>query len=69
MCVCICLAPFALRAALTLHLNKQTAVDFKENFDQNTVEIFNNCFDVDDCLAFSLSVKEAKRLLKEVPNL
>ena len=48
---------------------KQTAVDFKDNFDQNTVDVINNCFYVDDCLASSPSVKEAERLLKEVSEL
>ena len=48
---------------------KQTAVDFKGNFDQNTIDVINNCFYVDDCLASSPSVKEAERLLKEVSEL
>ena len=48
---------------------KQTAVDFKGNFDHNAVDVINNCFYVDDCLASSPFVKEAKRLLKEVSEL
>ena len=48
---------------------KQTAVDFKDIFDQNTVNVINNCFYVDECLASSPSVKEAERLLKEVSEL
>ena len=48
---------------------KQTAVVFKDNLDQNTVDVINNCFCVVDCLASSTSVKEAERLFKEVSEL
>ena len=44
---------------------KQTAIDFKDNFDQNTGDVINNRFYVDHSLASPPSVKEAKRLLKE----
>ena len=41
----------------------------KDHFDQNTVDVINNCFYVDYCLASSPFVAEAKRLLKEVSEL
>ena len=45
------------------------SVDFKDNFDHNTVDIIDNCVYVDSCSASSPSVEEAKRMLKEVSKL
>ena len=45
---------------------KQTAKDHKSEFHVTTIDIANDCFYVDDCLASPSTAEEAKRLLPEL---
>ena len=47
----------------------QTAKDFSSGFEQKTIETVKRCFYVDDCLASTSSVNEAKTLLLELQSL